>query len=238
MTSKNIQIGVVGASGKVGRENMSLGNAPQSNLSFHGIVSGSQESAKTYTSLAEADLEAFDILIDFSTPEATMTLLDMLATTSLPLVVGTTGFSQAQADRLQKEANRLPVFVGSNFTHGFEAFAKAAEDLITALPESDVTVGEVYHQHKKKAPSGTTQRLVKQFGAIPAKSGEEREINTVIERIGDTPGVNQVTLSLGFATYEVSVKIHSRQAYAVGAVEAAKWLLGKPAGFYTPADTL
>jgi len=224
------KITVCGATGKVGRELLAL-ISTDNNLTLAEAISGS--GADGTLGLEEADLSRADVIIDFSSPEATMTLLDRLEGICVPLVVGTTGFSAEQAERLQLEALKRPILVGANFTRGFEAFASAACALGRALPDADITVREVYKAEKKKLPSGTTQRLSAELSGI-----SDSEVDIAIERIGDTPGINSVTLDYKVASICLELKVHTRAAYAAGALEAAVWLTGRPNGFHVPKDLL
>lgn len=224
------EITVYGATGNVGKELLALICA-QENLTLAEAISGS--GAEGTLVLEDADLSSADVIIDFSSPEATMTLLDRLQDICVPVVVGTTGFSAEQAERLRVEATRRPLLVGANFTRGFEAFANAARALARAMPNADITVREVYKAEKKKVPSGTTQRLSAELSEIA-----DHDVDVTIERIGDTPGINSVTLDYKVASICLELNVHTRTAYAAGALDAAVWLNGRPNGFYAPKDLL
>ncbi|CCQ72136.1 dihydrodipicolinate reductase C-terminal domain-containing protein [Magnetospira sp. QH-2] len=238
MAGQDTILAVVGASGKVGRELVALMRKPGSKWQVIPIVSAQSAKDGKGDDLAGAQLEKCDAVIDFSTPAATMALLDRLGGMATPLVVGTTGFTAEQADRLTAEGAVRPILVGTNFTHGFEDFLKAASDLVAGLPDAAVTVGEIYNARKKKLASGTTQRMTTLFESIKELDGSERHITQDIQRIGDTPGVNRVTLAYGAATIDLTLTVHSRAAYAMGAVRAAQWLIGRPNGYYAPVHML
>lgn len=220
-------ISVLGASGKVGQFIVAAIEAKDELGLGEAINTGA------LLSLQDASLKNADVLIDFSTPAATMDLLGKLADNPLALVIGTTGFSAEEASRLRAEAEKRPILVGANFTKGFEVFAATAAALVQSFPEASVTVGEIYNAKKKPVASGTTQRLVSELGA-----GHTGIIATDIQRVGDVAGVNTVSLDYGVAKLSLSLDVDSRAAYASGAVEAAEWLIGKPNGYYTPKDML
>lgn len=226
-----MRISVLGASGKVGAELVAMIEASDDLTLVEAIASGKPGSGMT--GLADARLADVDAIIDFSTPDATMSLLDRLAGSDMAVVVGTTGFSQEQAERLKSEGARRPIVVGANFTKGFEAFAAAARAMAAALPDARLTVGEVYNARKKPAASGTTMRLCRELGEDGA-----RPVETDIKRIGDTPGIATVELDYGVAAIRLELTVDSRAAYAAGALDAARWLAGRPNGFYEPADML
>ncbi len=239
MEKQNIIVAVTGASGKVGQELVRLIELPSSGMTSMRIVSDtSSKAVEDYIPLSEASLRDIDILIDFTTAEATMQILDRLNGSTIPVVIGTTGFSTEQTERLKAEGTRRPILVGANFTYGFETFLKASEGLLRALPEARVTVGETYNSKKKKVASGTTQRITRALEDIPKPEGETRCVVQDIQRFGDTAGINRIELSLGCATISLMLTVHSRQAYAAGALESARWLLNQPNGFYTPSDMI
>lgn len=224
-----LRIAILGATGKVGaalRE--AIASAPDLALSEVISASGSEDSVP----LADARFDGADVVIDFSSPSGTMALLDRLQGRAIPVVVGTTGFDEAQALRLAAEGRLRPIMVGANFTQGFEALARAAQDLAAALPEAAVTVGEVYKATKKPAASGTTKRLCRELG----EGG--RAVATDIQRTGDTPGITSVAFDYGAATITLTLTVRSRTAYAAGALDAARWLISQPNGAYAPADML
>lgn len=226
------RISVLGATGRVGKALLDMIATSPDVFTLAEAISASGDAGRV-VALQDARLDGADVLVDFSTPAGTLHLLERLANNALPLVVGTTGFTDEQAARLRSEGQRRPILVGANFTKGFEDFAAAATALATALPGSAITVGEIYNENKKPTASGTTLRLSKELGA--ASGGE---IAADIRRIGDTPGVNAVTLDYGVATIRLELSVRSRDAYAAGSLDAARWLVGRPNGFYEPKDII
>jgi len=217
-----MRIAILGASGKVGREVVAqIEAAPD--LMLAETISGSNT-----TSLATG-LSA-DVLVDFSTPDAVMGLLDHLAENPLRLVIGTTGFTTEQATRLKAEGRQRPILIGANFTLGFEAFRKAGLMLAAAMPDAAICVEETYNAAKKPAASATTMGLVADL------SPDGRDVATKINRIAETPGINTLHFDLGVARLSLTLEVASRAAYAAGALSAARWLLGQPSGVYAPSD--
>jgi 4-hydroxy-tetrahydrodipicolinate reductase len=224
-----LNISILGATGKVGAalrqeiasaDDLALGAAVASGRTGQGVP------------LAVADFSETDVIVDFSAPAATLDLIDSLAGRAVPLVVGTTGFSAAQTARLIAEGANRPILIGANLTEGFEAFAAAAAMLADAVPDARMTLREVYNAAKKPVASGTTMRLREDLG----RSG--RPVEVEILRIGDTPGINTIVLDYGVATLELQLTVHARAAYARGALDAARWLAGRPNGAYRPQDML
>ena len=224
-----IQISVLGATGRVGAALLdAIVETPD--LTLAEAISGDGSSGTV--SLDQAELGRTDAIVDFSTPAAVVALLDRLAGNPVPVVVGTTGFDAEQTKRLKAESSRRPILVGANFTTGFEVFAAAGRYIAHALPNAELTVGEIYNATKKPVASGTTQRLCNELG----EGG--REVGTDIGRVGETPGVNSIQLDYGGATIKLTLTVHSRTAYAAGALDAVRWLISRPSGFYTPKDML
>ena len=221
------QISVLGASGRVGKMLVD-GIAKATDLTLAEAISA--RGSETTVALDQAVLDGANAIVDFSTPAGTMALLDRLAGNSVPLIVGTTGFSPKQTARLNAEGDRRPILVGANFAKGFEAFAAAGVELARALSDADLTVGEIYNAQKKPVASGTTQRLCGELGA------DGRAVETDIARIGDSPGENTIELSYGGATIKLTLTLHSRAAYAAGALDGARWLISRPNGLYHPKD--
>jgi 4-hydroxy-tetrahydrodipicolinate reductase len=171
-----------------------------------------------------------DVVVDFSAPEGSLALLDRLAGSDLPLVIGTTGLGPDHLARITSAAAERPILLAANFTLGFEPFQMAGAALAAALPDARLIVGEIYTIAKKPTASGTTQQLV------AALTSPARRPETDIGRVGDTPGVNSITLDLGVSQITLTMTVRSRAAYAAGALSAARWLIGQPPGLYSAND--
>lgn len=175
-----------------------------------------------------------DVVIDFSSPAGTMALLDRLADDPLPVVVGTTGLDAGQAQRLVAEGARRPILVAANFTPGFAAFRASLLALAQALPQARLTLSETYNAAKSPKPSGTTLGLRADILALDP----ERALDLDLRREGDAAGITTLGLALDSARIALTLKVDSRDAYAAGALQAARWLIGRPPGHYTPSDML
>lgn len=221
-----MRVAVLGATGKVGREVVSLIEAAH-DLSVDELISGRDGDA-----LASARLSA-DVLVDFSSPSAVMELLDRLDQAHpLPLVIGTTGFSDGQMERLMAEGATRAVLIGVNFAYGFGVFRSALLQIAKGLPEANLTLAETYNQAKKPQPSGTTEVLLDDL------AGQGRPARVEVHRIGDTPGITEIRCDLGVTEITLRMSVAGRAAYAVGALAAARWLQRRPAGLYSPFNML
>ena len=193
---------------------------------------------------------AADVLIDFTRPEGTLENLRH----ARAIVIGTTGFSEAQKKAIEEAAKRLPIAMAANFAVGVNAAYKLAETAARILGDDyDVEIIEAHHRHKVDAPSGTALQL----GEVVAKAlnrrlaevarhgrqgetGERpaRQIGFHAIRGGDIVGEHTVIFAGAGERVEVTVRSQSRMTYAAGALRAARFLKGKPAGLYGMADVL
>ncbi|MGJ1204725.1 4-hydroxy-tetrahydrodipicolinate reductase [Sphingobacterium lactis] len=202
------------------------------------------------SSIQVDDLEDADIAIDFSTPNAALENISLCFEADLPLVVGTTGWYEhlEEVKETCLEANQSLLY-GSNFSIGVNIFFHINKMLAKAIEpykQYDVQVEEIHHIHKLDAPSGTAITIAEGIlEHIPAKqswvnnvegSGEEvipKPNELLIEslRIEEVPGTHTVLYSSEVDQIEFKHTAHSREGFALGAVIAAEWLLGKK-GFF------
>ncbi|RMH40411.1 MAG: 4-hydroxy-tetrahydrodipicolinate reductase [Deltaproteobacteria bacterium] len=209
-----------------------------------GIVATSDRSA----------LAGADVYVDFTTPEATRALAEAAAECGTAAVVGTTGLDDAARAALDALARRAPVVVAANFSMGVTLMLALVEQAARALgPEFDLEVVEIHHRHKRDAPSGTALaiaealargrgvdlRAVGRFareGDIGPRPAGEIGVSTV--RGGDVPG-DHTALFLGpEERLELVHRAGSRAIFARGALRAAEWVVGRPAGLYSMRDVL
>jgi 4-hydroxy-tetrahydrodipicolinate reductase len=191
-----------------------------------------------------------DVLLDFTRPEGTLAHLKH----ARAMVVGTTGFTEEDKDRITEAAKRIPIVLAANFAVGVNAVYKLSETAARILGDAyDVEIVEAHHRHKVDAPSGTALELgrivARALGRDPQKNsafgrkgdlGERRpkEIGFHSIRGGDIVGEHTVIFAGAGERVEVTVRSQSRTTYAHGALRAAKWLKGRPPGLYGMADVL
>ncbi len=193
-------------------------------------------------SLADA-VQATDLVIDFSTPEATMETLRLCLADSRPVVIGTTGFTQPDLDTLNSAAGQLPIVLAPNMSVAVNLTFKLVEIAAKALgDEVDVEVIEAHHRHKVDAPSGTAVRM----GEILADTlGRNLEQDAVYGRQGQTGPRERKTI--GFSTIrggeiigehtvmfagagerlELTHRAQSRDSFVEGALRAAMFVADK-----------
>ena len=194
-----------------------------------------------------ADIARADVLIDFTRPEGTLAHLEH----AKACVIGTTGFDEKGTSRIAKASKRMPIVFSPNFAVGVNVVFKLAETAAQALGEGyDVEILEAHHRHKVDAPSGTALKLGETIAAVLKKkdfafgrkgdTGERprKQIGYHAIRGGDIVGEHTVMFAGPGERVEVTVRSQSRMTYALGALRAAKWLKGKPAGLYDMFDVL
>ncbi|WP_176084815.1 dihydrodipicolinate reductase C-terminal domain-containing protein [Martelella sp. HB161492] len=245
-----MRIGILGASGLVGTclvqlildsPGLELAAAlvsPGSRLAGTPVAGGGIEYRP-----ADAEMNSHcDVMIDFSTPAASLSLQAQIAKKNIPTVIGTTGFSAKDDATLTGWCAHRPMLISANFARGFEAFRLASLGYARMMPDAEPRVFETYHARKKADPSGTSKLLAAEISKTrsTAMGFEAPETPITVKREGDIVGINEVSFDLGSAETRFTYRVHTRAAYAEGALAAAQWLVAtpRPAGRYTLADSL
>jgi 4-hydroxy-tetrahydrodipicolinate reductase len=218
-----IEIGVMGATGRMGKHVMTLLKGEYSDRA----VTGGSIALGQYQS--EEDLEPLlttDALIDFSMPEAVLPLVRLALqtprSTRLPVFIfGSTGWKPHQLSELEALCARTPVLVSSNFSTGVLAVQQILEQaapLLRKLGYSPVIV-DTHHRHKKDAPSGTALMLA---NTIIATSGQKADVHSI--RAGEVIGEHEITFYGPADRITLGHFAQDRSMFARGAIEAALWL--------------
>jgi len=193
-----------------------------------------------------------EVVIDFSVPEGTLALLPQCVAHRIPLVIATTGFTPGQRREVEEAAHDVAVLQSPNMSLVVNVLFKLVREAGVALKDKgfDVEIIERHHRYKKDSPSGTALHFAKivqeAMGQTELRHGREglvgerpaREIGIHAVRAGDNVGEHTIIYSALGETMELVHKSSSRDSYARGALEAAKFLAGKPAGRYTMDDVL
>lgn len=202
----------------------------------------------------EVALQAADVLIDFTRPEASMLYLEACQKAQVSMVIGTTGFSSEQKQSIAAAAKNIAIVFAPNMSVGVTLLINLVEQAAKVLSDGyDIEVVEMHHRHKVDAPSGTALRLgeaaAKGLGqrledcAIYAREGvtgerEAGKIGFATLRGGDVVGDHTVVLAGIGERVELTHKASSRATFALGALRAAKFLHDKSAGLYDMQDVL
>jgi 4-hydroxy-tetrahydrodipicolinate reductase len=263
-----IRIAVTGAAGRMGgriitaikeAEGLELGGAVE--RTGHGLVGEDagmvagcgHSGVKIVDDLATA-LDEVDVLIDFTFPEVSLRNLAICARLGKSIVIGSTGFTPEQRAEAKRFAGQVPVVLAPNMSVGVNLCFKVLKDVAATLGEDfDVEIVELHHNKKNDSPSGTAVRMgeivaealgrdyneVANFhrqGMCGERTREEIGMQTV--RGGDIVGEHTVYFIGMGERIEITHRAMSRDMFARGAVRAAGWLAGKPAGLYDMQDVL
>jgi 4-hydroxy-tetrahydrodipicolinate reductase len=255
------RLAVTGAGGHMGREVLA-GASDRDDLDVVLAVNRSAvDSIAGYDVEDEADLPRLlddrdpDVLIDFTVPEPSVRYVEACAEAGVAAVVGTTGFSDAQLDRIADAAAATPVLRAANFARGIAALRGAIREAVAAVPEYDAELTETHHNRKRDAPSGTALTILDDVdvargdGEEPRSSDrvhgregeqprEEGEIGVHARRAGDVAGEHELLLAGNHEVLTLTHRAESRGVFAEGALDAAEWLAGRPAGAYDFEDML
>lgn len=214
---QKIKYGLIGTSGRMGKEIKSLMDEYSNTLVFSFDIDGEWEKEKP------------QVLIDFSSPDAFDKSVEYALKFNVPFVNGTTALNNEQLNKLKSVSKNIPVVQSFNFSLGIQMLLKCTELLKEKLPDWDIEISETHHRFKKDKPSGT---------ALMIKNVIGKETNISSLRLGNVAGEH--TVYFGGLGEVISVKhtALSRRAFAEGAVKAVYFLLDKPNGFYTIKDVL
>ena len=196
--------------------------------------------------------ETADVIIDFSTASAIDSLLDYCEKTHTPLVLCSTGLSEAQLDRVERLAKVSAVLVSANMSLGINVLLKLLKSVTKTLYENgfDIEIVEKHHNQKLDAPSGTALALAdvmkEELDDISynldrskvRKKRERNEIGISAVRGGTIVGEHEVIFAGTDEVIEIKHTAYSRAIFAKGAMSAAKFLKGKSAGKYNMSDVI
>lgn len=262
------RIAVTGAAGRMGKmlieavslaENSVLAAAierPESTLigADAGELAGLGSCGVKVSGSLESCLDDFDVLIDFTAPEATLANAKLCADNQKGIVIGTTGFTEAQESQLLSYQSQAAICKAANFSTGVNVCLNLLEKAAQALGDDyDVEVYEAHHRHKVDAPSGTALamgqsvadalnrdlRAVSVYGREGQTGARKKEtIGFATVRGGDVVGDHTVMFMGEGERVEITHKASSRMSFARGAVRAANWLNQNDPGFYDMRDVL
>ncbi len=198
----------------------------------------------------------FDVLVDFSLPAGTRHWLDECLRRQRPIVTGTTGLGEEDQERIREAARTIAVLAAPNMSVGVNVLLRLARQLGAVLDASyDVEITETHHRFKVDAPSGTALALCEAVRAGRRSAGQPQQsivhgrhgktgqrpagqIGMHSLRLGDVVGRHTVSFGALRETVTIGHEAYSRDAFAAGALRAAKWIADRPAGLYDMQDVL
>lgn len=268
MSQSSTRIAVVGASGRMGRQLISaIAASPNAVLTAafereHSSLLGSDAGelagighlgVAIQSNLSQA-ADKFDVLIDFTRPEGTLSHLAFCVEHHKAMVIGTTGFDEAGKAAIIQASQQIAIVFTANFSVGVNLMLKLLEKAAKVMGEySDIEIIEAHHRHKVDAPSGTAlamgESIAQALGkdlkqcAVYSREGHtgERQGGTIgfaTVRAGDIVGEHTAMFADVGERIELSHKASSRMTFAYGAIRAALWLNDKKMGIFDMKDVL
>ncbi|MDC1016207.1 4-hydroxy-tetrahydrodipicolinate reductase [Candidatus Thioglobus sp.] len=196
----------------------------------------------------------FEVLIDFSRPEASLNALAVCKDAGKAMVIGTTGFTDSELELIGQASKEIPIVFAPNMSVGVNLTLKILETSAKVIgPDSSIEIIEAHHRYKVDSPSGTALKMGEVIAnalgrdlsecAVYGREGieEPRDMNTIgfsSIRGGDVVGEHTVAFFMDGERVEITHKASSRMIYANGAVRAANWLSDKSSGLYSMQDVL
>ena len=209
-------------------------------------IDGENGTPRTFAELGKLDA---DVVIDFSHHTAVADVLGYAKSIGAAAVIGTTGHTPEEKALITAAAEEIPVFFSGNVSLGIAVLCRLAKQAASYFPDADIEIVEVHHTRKVDAPSGTAHML---FNAIKevrpnawencGRAGEGKrtkdEIGISALRMGNVVGIHEVHICTGNQTLTLKHESGSRAMLADGAVDAARFMVGKPKGFYNMENIL
>lgn len=244
-----MKILINGIGGFMGRELARLCQAGREGAQLYGGVDPAAAGAglfpadvPVWASLDDVPAGA-DLVVDFSHHSCTQALLSFCIAHNLPLVLATTGQTDAEKQAIQAASAQIPLFFAANYSIGVTLLTRLAVATAAAMPGAEIEIVETHHDRKLDAPSGTALAIANAIKGVRenatfnlGRSGQGKrtpeEIGIHSLRIGNVVGEHEVIIATQNETISLKHQAHSRALFAEGALAAAAYLTDKPAGLY------
>ena len=250
-----IRVLVNGSNGKMGQEVIKLISKSSEFYLFGGLDKCKKGNLnyRIYSSITDLTHlnDKPDVIVDFSVPDASLAVLSYAKNIKIPIVIATTGFSNDNQKLINECSKNIPIFQSANMSFDINIMKNTVANLATLLTDDDIEIVETHHNSKLDSPSGTAMMLA---DSINRKSGNKytyifnrhenrqkrskNEIGFSSIRGGNIVGEHSVLFFSDDESLEVKHIAYSRAVYAKGALKAAKFIINKPAGFYTMNDLI
>jgi 4-hydroxy-tetrahydrodipicolinate reductase len=236
-----IKVLINGACGRMGKEVEKIVEASET-MTVAAKVDKMAAESGCYTDINDFSGDA-DIIIDFSNHLGTKDLLDYAVKNNIPTVVATTGHTPEELALIEEAGKKIAVFHSANMSLGVALLCELAVKAAATMPDADIEIVETHHNRKLDAPSGTALMIANAIKSVREKAQfvfgregmakrEKNEIGVHAVRRGNIVGIHEVLVSTDSQTITLKHEAHSRALFAEGAVSAAEFILGKPAGLY------
>ncbi len=208
-----MKYGLIGANGRLGKEVVNV------------FADHNHELVFTFDLTGEWIETEPEIIIDASLPEVFNNSVGFVKQFKVPLVIATTGLTDANLKELKKLSETYPVVQSYNFSLGIQVLLQLTKLANEKLPDWDVEISETHHRFKKDKPSGTAKMMQEIFG--------DKEVNTSSLRLGNVPGDHSVNFAGLGEVLSVSHRATSRRTFAEGILKSAEFAMKKESGFYS-----
>jgi 4-hydroxy-tetrahydrodipicolinate reductase len=256
-----IRVGISGAAGRMGSALISSAeqNPDDYKISLLLEAKGNSMIGKDLCGLTITDelkphAGDMDVFVDFTTHIATIEHVKVISAAGKPMVIGTTGFDKNELFEIELAAKKIPIVLSSNYSVGVNVMWKLLKEATKALKDDyDIDIVEAHHRMKKDAPSGTAlttaEIILKEknldpktnivFGRDGRNNVRSRdEIGVFAVRAGGIVGEHTVIFGSMGDKLEIKHTAFSREALSMGALKAAKYIIGKEPGIYSMAQVL
>jgi 4-hydroxy-tetrahydrodipicolinate reductase len=213
-----MKYGVVGASGKLGKEVVNVFAENGHELVFTFDIQGEWKQSEP------------EILIDCSLPEVFDKMLEFAKLYQIPVIVAPTGLNEKNIKDLKKFSETKPVVQSYNFSIGIQILLQLTKKANELLPDWDVEISETHHRFKKDKPSGTAKMLQEIF--------KDKQVNTSSFRLGNVPGDHKVNFAGLGEVISLEHRALSRRTFADGILLSSEFVLIKQNGFYSFTDVV
>ena len=228
-------------------------------ITVHKIEAAEDLTLAAAVDIAGADhrvltsLDAFDgtadLIIDFSFHTAAPAIMDWAVAHNTAVIMCTTGHDETEKAAITAAAGKIPVFWSANMSLGIALLMELAKKAAAAFPDADIEIVETHHNRKADAPSGTALALGNAIRQVRpnatfhlGRSGMEKRLQGEIGfhaiRRGNIPGIHEVIISTDNQSVTLKHEVYDRALFADGALSAARYLVGKPAGLYQMTDLI
>ena len=209
-------------------------------------IGGGNGAAKSFDELGIVDA---DVVVDFSHHSAVSEVLAYAKKIGAAAVIGTTGHTEAEKALVYEAAKEIPVFFSGNMSLGITVMCRLAKEAAKYFPDADIEIVEAHHNRKVDAPSGTALMLFDALKEVRpnavancGRTGEckrtKDEVGISSLRLGSVVGTHEVILHTGSQQITLKHEAVTRAMFADGAVDAARFMLGKPVGLYNMESML
>jgi 4-hydroxy-tetrahydrodipicolinate reductase len=262
-----VNIAIAGAGGRMGNALLKTGinlqnikltgalehkNHPMLGHDINEITGGNKTNIFVTSEFDQA-AENCDVIIDFSSARAACSHSEQAMHLKKAMVIGVTGITQNELTAINSAAKQIAVLLSPNMSLGMNLLFSLVKQAAAVLPDYDIEIIEKHHRYKKDSPSGTALRIAEEIAEAKqwetdnilrhgrqGQTGErpEQEIGMHAIRAGDIVGEHNVLFGGEGERIEITHTATSREAFALGAFQAACWIVNQPAGIYTMQDVL